>query len=90
MLMQHTHNKLLLSRGLKFCPYPGEPDHNQYKTDLDKFHLKSKRELYFKIRPDSQSDMSDNSEDLTPNPAHNPYDPFTYVTLNYPQIGYHL
>ena len=79
----HTQ-KLLLSRGLKFCPYPGEPDQNQYKTDLDKFHLKLKRELYFKIRPDSNSEMSDTSEAPTPTPLHNPYDPFTHRNFKLP------
>ena len=37
----------LLSRGLKFCPTPGEPDVNTYQTDLDQFHLRIERYIHF-------------------------------------------
>ena len=40
----------ILSRGLKYCPNPGELDISQYQADLDKFHLRLKRYLYF-FRP---------------------------------------
>ena len=44
----------ILSRGLKFCPTPGEPVISQYQADLDKFHLRLKRYLYFfRPRPDN-------------------------------------
>ena len=45
-LSQHAlteSQKILLSRGLKFCPNPGEPDSSSYQADLDKFHLRIKR-----------------------------------------------
>ena len=37
----------ILSRGLKFCPNPGEPDISTHQADLDKFHLRLKRFLHF-------------------------------------------
>ena len=40
----------LLSRGLKFCPNPGEPDISKYQSDLNAFHLRIKRFLHF-FRP---------------------------------------
>ena len=49
-LSQHTltqPQKILLSRGLKFCPNPGEPDLSSYQADLDRFHLRLKRWLHF-------------------------------------------
>ena len=55
--------KKLLARGLKFCPNPGEPDYRLYKDDLDAFHLKLKRELYFK---EVEKPTSSDEEDDTP------------------------
>ena len=37
----------ILSRGLKFCPNPGEPDISLCQADIDKFHLRLKRFLHF-------------------------------------------
>ena len=49
-LSQHTLTQSqykVLSRGLKFCPNPGEPDVSLYQDDLDHFHLRLKRYLHF-------------------------------------------
>ena len=48
----------LLSRGLKFCPNPGEPDISLYQTDLDAFHLRIKRFLHF-FRPKKRNDLNE-------------------------------
>ena len=37
----------LLSRGLNFCPTPGEPDFSEIKQDLDKFHTSLRRKAFF-------------------------------------------
>ena len=37
----------ILSKGLKFCPTPGEPDLSTAQSDLDTFHLRMKRYLHF-------------------------------------------
>ena len=42
-----TEAVTLLSRGMKFCPTPGEPDISQAQADLDSYHLKLKRFLFF-------------------------------------------
>ena len=58
--------KKLLARCLKFCPNPGEPDYRQYKDDLDAFHLKLKRELYFKeVENPTSSDEEDDVHTFT-------------------------
>ena len=46
----------VLSRGLKFCPNPGQPDLSTYQADLDKFHLRLKRFLYF-LKPKRSTDV---------------------------------
>ena len=42
----------ILSKGMKFCPTPGEPDISQAQKDLDSFHLRIKRRLHFSNPPD--------------------------------------
>ena len=37
----------LLSRGLSFCPTPGEPDLGVLKEDLDRFHMGLRRKAFF-------------------------------------------
>ena len=63
----------LLSKGLNFCPTPGEPDRYELRRDLDKFHVSLRRKLFFDKRnfsaldtsssftflPDSQSDREE-------------------------------
>ena len=74
-LTQDMHS--LLSKGLNFCPTPGEPDTNVLRHDLDKFHVSLKRTLFFEKFPiinpmdtsitnDSQNQLSDH-EDLFDN-----------------------
>ena len=36
----------ILSKGLTFCPTPGDPDMGELSSDLDKFHLRLKRRLF--------------------------------------------
>ena len=43
----------LLSKGLNFCPTPGEPDRYQLRKDLDKFHVSLRRKIFFDKRSDS-------------------------------------
>ena len=43
----------LLSKGLNFCPTPGEPDRYQLRKDLDKFHVSLRRKLFFDKSLDS-------------------------------------
>ena len=38
----------LLSKGLNFCPTPGEPDPGQERTDLDNLHTRLR---LFQARP---------------------------------------
>ena len=76
----------LLSRGLKFCPNPGEPDFREYKDDLDRFHLRLKRELHFNVvtDPDSSLDSgSDHSVNL-PTPRVDPMEPFSHQKFKLP------
>ena len=37
----------MLARGPKFCPTPGEPDFGELRSDLNSFHLRIKRKLFF-------------------------------------------
>ena len=37
----------VLSKGLNFCPTPGEPDVSQLRLDLDTFHVQLKRKSFF-------------------------------------------
>ena len=58
----------ILSRGLKFCPNPGEPDISQYQADLDKYHLRLKRYLHF-FRPkkkQNEHDNDNNTDEIPP------------------------
>ena len=43
----------LLSKGLNFCPTPGEPERFQLRQDLDKFHVSLRRKLVFTKTADS-------------------------------------
>ena len=43
----NDHVISILSKGMKFCPTPGEPDKCRAKADLDEFHLKLKYYLHF-------------------------------------------
>ena len=47
----------LLSKGLNFCPTPGEPDLHSLKQDLDTFHTSLRRSLFFNRRVDSNTSL---------------------------------
>ena len=42
-----TDELTLLSRGLNFCPTPGEPNISDLSKDLEKFHLSTRRTSFF-------------------------------------------
>ena len=37
----------VLSKGLNFCPMPGEPNRHELRQDLDKFHVSLRRKQFF-------------------------------------------
>jgi hypothetical protein len=47
----------LLSKGLNFCPTPGEPDISTLKQDLDTFHTSLRRAMFFNRRVDSNTSL---------------------------------
>ncbi|XP_064621108.1 uncharacterized protein LOC135483965 [Lineus longissimus] len=54
----------LLSKGLNFCPTPGEPDFGELFKDLDKFHVSLRRRAFFhENNPDL--DQAPNQDDNT-------------------------
>ena len=62
----------ILSKGLKFCPTPGEPDLSKAQADLDSFHLRMKRFLHF-YRPKADPSNVDISSIDTPPPTQGPF-----------------
>ena len=52
------HEKAVLAKGMKFCPTPGEPKFGDLRDDLNKFHMRIKRKLFF-------NNLSEEDEDLT-------------------------
>ena len=46
----------VLKRGLKFCPTPGEPNFGDLREDLNKFHMRLRRQLFFSSLPEEESD----------------------------------
>ena len=54
----------LLSKGLNFCPTPGEPDINNLKQDLDTFHTSLRRSLFFNRRVDSNTSLNQSTMSL--------------------------
>ena len=48
----------LLSKGLNFCPTPGEPDRYKLRQDLDKFHVSLRRSVFFDKTPIAVPDQS--------------------------------
>ena len=41
----------ILAKGMKFCPTPGEPNFGLLREDLDQFHTRIKRKLFFSNLP---------------------------------------
>ena len=65
----------LLSRGLNFCPTPGEPDFSEVKQDLDKFHTSLRRKAFFSNPPEGYSQLDlDSTTGLNLDPDDPPFD----------------
>jgi len=56
----------LLSKGLNFCPTPGEPDISNLKQDLDHFHRSLRRSLFFNKRVDSNTSLDQSTMSIHP------------------------
>ena len=54
----NDHVISILSKGMKFCPTPGERDKSRAKADVDEFHLKLKYYLHF----NNMSNLDDEEE----------------------------
>jgi len=46
------HMLSVLSKGLNFCPTPGEPNMYELRKDLDKFHVSLRRKQFFSKKTD--------------------------------------
>ena len=46
----------VLKRGLKFCPTPGEPNFGDLRDDLNKFHTRLRRQLFFSTLPEKDEE----------------------------------
>lgn len=51
----------LLSKGLSFCPTPGEPDMGVLKEDLDRFHMGLRRKVFFATKRTVNVEKTDSS-----------------------------
>lgn len=51
----------LLSKGLSFCPTPGEPDMGVLKEDLDRFHMGLRRKVFFATKHTVNVEKTDSS-----------------------------
>jgi hypothetical protein len=75
------HMISLLSKGLNFCPTPGQPEKFQLRQDLDKFHVSLRRKLFFEKRFDStQSDTLQSQTTDVPSTSEEqgPFDHFQF------------
>ena len=41
------HEEVILAKGMKFCPTPGEPNFGELREDLNKFYMKIRCKLFF-------------------------------------------
>ena len=75
----------LLSRGLNFCPTPGEPDFSEVKQDLDKFHTSLRRMAFFSSLPpgEDQPDPDTDLIDLWLGPDDPPFDDQKFKLQSY-------
>ena len=71
----------LLSKGLNFCPTPGEPERFQLRQDLDKFHVALRRKLVFNKNA-SSAPLGDTStqylDDDSSSEEQGPFDHFKF------------
>ena len=63
----------ILSKGMKFCPTPGEPDLSKSKVDLDSFHLRMKRYLHFNSTAKDEDLYAMANSNNTDNPNDAPF-----------------
>ena len=61
-LNEHHHS--VLSKGLNFCPTPGEPDLASYRADLDTFHRQLRIQHFFK-KVEYNETSSQNTQEMT-------------------------
>ena len=77
----------LLSKGLNFCPNPGEPERFMLRQDLDKFHVSLRRNLFFAKIPDPDSAPNDSSQlSLLDTTSTNEGDPFDHYKFRKPSL----
>ena len=75
----------LLSKGLNFCPTPGEPDRYMLRKDLDKFHVNLRRKLFFSRSFDSTLPLATTLDDSLLDPqSSNQVDPFEHFKFKNP------
>ena len=74
----------LLTKGLNFCPTPGEPDLFELRRDLDRFHVNLRRKLFFQKSP-LQPNLDSSTISLPETPSEpDPSDPFNHRTFRNP------
>ena len=61
-LNEYHHS--VLSKGLNFCPTPGEPDLASYRADLDTFHRQLRLQHFFRKFEDNET-SSQNTQEMT-------------------------
>ena len=49
----------VLKRGMKFCPTPGEPNFGELREDLNNFHTRLRRQLFFSSLPEEKDEEGD-------------------------------
>ena len=73
---------LILQRGMKFCPTPGEPDLSELHEDLDKLHVRLKQYLYFYKLPTPEDITL--TQDISVTPTLDPHQPFKHPKFKLP------
>ena len=74
----------VLSKGLNFCPTPGEPDVYQLRLDLDSFHVNLKRKLFFAKHSDTDSQSTLNMSTLSSTQVEDMGGPFNHQKFKNP------
>ena len=70
--------KIILAKGMKFCPTPGEPNFGELREDLNKFHMRIRRKLFF-------DNIAEEDEDLARSrPSQDPNGPFSDTRFKEP------
>ena len=74
----------LLSKGLNFCPTPGEPDVHSLRQDLDKFHVSLRRTQFFSKQVSSNNTLDQSSMSLPDTPLGTEDDAFDHYRFRNP------